>query len=209
MISSLGADACRAVADVEEDITDVELERLHASGVRAIRINTPPIQPLTHGLVEETVRKISVMEPKCRRMGWSIDFLFADWLTCEMIPYLDKMRVPFTLAHIGMNKGCHSTTSGGFRKLVDFLQNGEGYCWIKLTAPYRCSLDPNYADIVPLAQEVIAAAPDRVIWGSDIPHMGFADSNSIQLFNLLMEYAPDEKDRKRILVDNPAVLYQF
>ena len=120
------------------------------------------------------------------------------------------MRVSFTIAHIGMNKGCHSTTAGGFRKLVEFLKNGEGYCWIKLTAPYRCSLKTeDYADIVPLAQEVIDAAPNRVLWGSDIPHLGFTWTDSMQLFNLLKQYAPDEKIRNRILVDNPADLYGF
>ena len=208
-VAALGAENYRAIVDITPEITDAELERLHEQGVRGVRINTKPIQPLTKGLPELVAKRTAAIEPICKRMGWSIDYLFADWLTCEMIPYLEKVRVPFSIAHIGMNKGCHGTSTGGFRKLVDFLRLGEGYCWIKLTAPYRCSLDPNYADIVPLAQEVIAAAENRIIWGSDIPHMGFMDSNSIQLFNLMRDFAPDEKTRNRILVDNPAELYGF
>lgn len=208
-VAALGTDNFRAVVDITPEITDAELERMHEVGVRGVRINTKPIQPLTKGLAEQLVARIKATEPICKRMGWSIDFLFADWLTCEMIPHLDKVRVPFSIAHIGMNKGCHGITSGGFRKLIEFLRLGEGYCWIKLTAAYRCSLDPNYADIVPLAQEVIAAAPGRILWGSDAPHMGFMDSDSIQLFNIMKDFAPDEKTRNRILVDNPAELYGF
>ncbi len=207
MVAALGAENYRAIVDITEDVSDADLERLHSCGVRGVRINTKPIQPLTPGLAEEVAKRTKAMEPVCKRMGWSIDYLFADWLTFEMIPYLEKVRVPFTIAHIGMNKGCHGVTSGGFKKLLGFLRNGEGYCWIKLTAPYRCSLHPKYADIVPLAQEVIAAAENRIIWGSDIPHMGWMDSDSIHLFNMLRDCAPDEKTRNRILVDNPAALY--
>ena len=59
-----------------------------------------------------------------------------------------------------------------------------------------------------MAQALIEAAPGRMIWGSDYPHLSFADRvGSIQLFNLLADWAPDEALRRRILVDNPAALF--
>ena len=61
-----------------------------------------------------------------------------------------------------------------------------------------------------MARALIETAPDRLIWGSDFPHLSFADKvGSIELFNLLGKWAPDEATRKQILVDNPAKLYGF
>jgi 2-pyrone-4,6-dicarboxylate lactonase len=69
---------------------------------------------------------------------------------------------------------------------------------------------PTFADAAPMARALIAAAPDRLIWGSDYPHLSFADKvGSVQLFNLLADWAPDEATRRRILVDNPATLFGF
>jgi predicted TIM-barrel fold metal-dependent hydrolase len=81
---------------------------------------------------------------------------------------------------------------------------------VKLTGAYRISIEPGFADTVPLARAVIAAAPDRVIWGSDYPHLSFADKvDSMQLFRLLGEWAPDQDVRKRILADNPHRCFGF
>jgi predicted TIM-barrel fold metal-dependent hydrolase len=69
---------------------------------------------------------------------------------------------------------------------------------------------PSMADAMPMARALIEAAPNRLIWGSDYPHLSFADKvGSTQLFNLLANWAPDEAIRKRILVDNPAELFGF
>lgn len=66
------------------------------------------------------------------------------------------------------------------------------------------------ADCTPMAQALIEAAPDRIIWGSDYPHLSFADKvGSVQLFNLLGDWAPDAATRQKILVDNPQRLFGF
>ena len=68
---------------------------------------------------------------------------------------------------------------------------------------------PTYADAAPMARALIEAAPNRLIWGSDYPHLSFADKvGSVQLFNLLADWA-DEAERRKILVDNPATLFGF
>jgi predicted TIM-barrel fold metal-dependent hydrolase len=69
---------------------------------------------------------------------------------------------------------------------------------------------PPYDDVVPYARALIAAAPDRVLWGTDWPHPNvrhMADDGD--LVDLLADYAPDEATRNRILVDNPSTLYDF
>ena len=72
------------------------------------------------------------------------------------------------------------------------------------------STAPNFEDVMPMARALIETAPDRLIWGSDFPHLSFEDKvGSIQLFNLLGKWAPYDATRKRILVENPAKLYGF
>jgi predicted TIM-barrel fold metal-dependent hydrolase len=93
-------------------------------------------------------------------------------------------------------------------KLLDLVRGG-GRGWIKFTGTYRMATPPDFADAAPMARAAIAAAPDRIIWGSDYPHLSFAHLvGSVQLFNLLGDWA-DAAQRKRILVDNPARLFGF
>ena len=97
----------------------------------------------------------------------------------------------------------------GFQGLLKLL--GEGRCWVKLTGVYRMSTDlPKFEDATPFAQVLITTAPDRIIWGSDFPHLSFHDKvDSLTLFNLLKVWAPDETHRRKILVDNPQILFAF
>jgi 2-pyrone-4,6-dicarboxylate lactonase len=72
------------------------------------------------------------------------------------------------------------------------------------------SVAPGFADAAPFSRALIATAPDRIIWGSDYPHLSFADRvGSVELFNLLGEWAPDDATRRKILVDNPQRLFGF
>jgi predicted TIM-barrel fold metal-dependent hydrolase len=83
--------------------------------------------------------------------------------------------------------------------------------WTKLSGAYRISDDsPDFAEVAPIAQALIEAAPDRVVWGSDWPHVAMAHMpDTGRLRNLLKVWAPDSATRNRILVDNPARLYGF
>jgi predicted TIM-barrel fold metal-dependent hydrolase len=68
---------------------------------------------------------------------------------------------------------------------------------------------PNFTDADPMAKALIKAAPDRLIWGSDYPHLSFGENSSVELFNLLARWTDDDKVRKQILTDNPARLFGF
>ena len=208
-VAEIGPAAARAVVDIDETTPDAELERLHAAGARGVRINVNPIEPHTPGLSESLLPRIKSIEERCKSLGWHLDFLFPDWLTAEFMPELRKLQVPYSLAHIGMNRAENGVGAAGFQSLLDTLRHGDGHCWVKLTAAYRFSNDPDYGDVIPLAQAVIAAAEDRVLWGSDFPHVSFTHHSTVKLFNLLFKFAPDENSRQRILVDNPAAFYGF
>ena len=81
--------------------------------------------------------------------------------------------------------------------------------YVKYTGIYRMSKVPGFTDADPLAKALIDVAPERLIWGSDYPHLSFGENSSVELFNLLARWTADEKVRKMILTDNPARLFGF
>jgi predicted TIM-barrel fold metal-dependent hydrolase len=201
---------CRGIVDVDEDAPDAELARLDAAGVRGVRVNVSPIHPRDAGLAEQLLKRVERLEPRCAELGWQLDFLTPGWLTEELMPKLRRLKVDFTLAHMGMFLGRDGAQQPGLRKLLDLLRTGDGRCYVKLTGVYRMSQAPGFADAAPVARALIEAAPDRIIWGSDYPHLSFADKvGSTELFNLLGEWAPDAAQRRKILIDNPARLFGF
>jgi predicted TIM-barrel fold metal-dependent hydrolase len=201
---------CRGIVDIDENAPDAELERLHALGVRGVRVNVSPVKPPEAGLAAKLLPRIERLDARCAEIGWQLDFLTPGWLTAELMGTLKKLKVEFTLAHMGMFLARDGVNQPGFRQLLDLLKYGEGRCWVKLTGVYRMSTAPGFADAAPLARTLIETAPDRIIWGSDYPHLSFADKvGSIELFNLLGKWAPEEAARRRILVENPRRLFKF
>jgi len=96
---------------------------------------------------------------------------------------------------------------GMVRRLID-----RGRTWVKLAAPYDATKigPPTYADSSALARAYVKAAPERLVWGTNWPHPGEDPKpDDALLFDLLLDWAPDEKVRHRILVENPAALYDF
>jgi 2-pyrone-4,6-dicarboxylate lactonase len=168
------------------------------------------VKPLAPGFSETMRPRIERLDARCAEMGWQLDFLHPGWLTEELLPVFVRLRCSFTIAHMGMFRAEAGPKQPGFQKLIDLLRHGEGRAWVKFTETYRMATGPTFADAAPMAGALIATAPDRLIWGSDYPHLSFADEvGSVQLFNLLADWAPDEATRRRILVDNPAALFGF
>ncbi len=83
---------------------------------------------------------------------------------------------------------------------------------MKISGAERLTTDgsPPYDDVVPFARALVAAAPDRVLWGTDWPHPNVRHMpDDGDLVDLLVDLIPDEATRTRVLVDNPARLYDF
>lgn len=206
----IGATRCRGIVDVHEDIADAELEKLNVIGVRGIRINVSPVHQRDDNLRQSMLSRIRKLDARCFEIGWHLDFLLPGWLTHQMMPTFATLKVDYSLAHMGMFLAVEGPRQAGFKALLDLLRHGNGRCWVKFTGTYRMGTAPTFADVTPMAQALIEAAPDRLIWGSDYPHLSFADKvGSVQLFNLLADWAPDEATRRKILVDNPAALFGF
>jgi predicted TIM-barrel fold metal-dependent hydrolase len=201
----LGPAACRGIVDIDENASDGALERLHAAGVRGVRVNVNPVKPPEPGFSGSLLPRIQRLDARCAQRGWMLDFLTPGWLTRELLPALAKLKSPFSIAHMGM----FPARDGVPTQFVDFFKS-QTNCWVKLTGVYRISTAPGFADAAPLAQALIAAAPDRLLWGSDYPHLSFADkAHTEELFALLGQWAPDDAMRRRILVDNPARCFAF
>ena len=201
---------CRGIVDIDEDVPDAELARLHALGVRGVRINVSPVKPREVGFSSTMIPRIERLNARCAEIGWQLDFLTPGWLTTELLPTFKKLDVDFTIAHMGMYLANDGPNHAGFQQLIEFLKHGEGRCWVKLTGVYRMSTTPGFADAAPMAQALIDVALDRLIWGSDYPHLSFHDKvGSVELFNLFGTWARDTSTRHQILVQNPQRLFGF
>ena len=206
----VGTNACRGIVDLDENAPDAELARLNAAGVCGVRVNVNPIKPFEPGFSQTMLKRIERLNARCAEMDWMLDFLTPGWLTHELLPEMKKLRVPFTVAHMGMFLAEAGVNQPGFQAFLDFLRHGDKRCWVKLTGTYRMSITPGFADADAIAKALIETAPDRLIWGSDYPHLSFADKvGSVELFNLVARWAPDETTRHAILVENPARLFGF
>ncbi len=201
---------CRGIVDIDENIPDAELARLHAAGVRGVRINVSPVKPPAAGFAATMLARIERLHARCAELGWQLDFLTPGWLTSELMPTLRKLQIDFTLAHMGMFLARDGVDQPGFQQLLDLLRHGEGRCWVKLTDFKRMSVARGFAGPPAPAPAIPKAAPDRIIWGSDYPHLSFADKvGSVELFNLLGQWAPADAQRRKIFVDNPQRLFNF
>ena len=200
----VGPQRCRGIVDIDENIPDAALGRLHAAGVRGVRVNVNPIKPPEPGFARTMLARIERLDARCSQLGWMLDFLTPGWLTRELMPTLASLKSKYSIAHLGMFLA-KDPVPGDF---VQFVK-ADPKCWVKLTGAYRISTAPGFADTVPHAQAVIGAIPERVIWGSDYPHLSFGHVHTDELHALLETWAPDDAVRRKILSDNPARLFGF
>jgi len=197
----------RGVAVVPFDAPEAELERLHAAGVRGVRCN---IVDLKTGKGQLPLEDLRALARRIRRLGWHVEFL----MHVDEFPDLDRQLRDFPVevvfGHLGYVPTAKGPGTAGFAALLRLLR--EGRAWVKLTAPYRLTLSAlPYPDVAPCAQALVDAAPERLLWGSDWPHVYIrtAMPNDGALFDIFAGWVPDAALRRRILVDNPAKVYDF
>jgi 2-pyrone-4,6-dicarboxylate lactonase len=201
----------RGIIDLDETKTsDKELAALNDLGVRGIRVNVSPVRKPEAGLADSMKPRIARLAKLCKEIGWHIDFLAPGWLVTELMPVLHELPLEFSVAHMGLFPAKDGAKQPGFQEFLKLVADGSKRCWVKLTGIYRFSTGPGFADVKQFAQALMQTAPDQLIWGSDFPHLSFHDRiGTIQLYNMLGEWARDAGMRKRILVDNPARLFGF
>lgn len=200
----------RGIVDIDETtITDARLDELDALGVRGIRVNISPVRKPEAGLAQSMLPRIARLAALSRELGWHLDFLTPGWLVSELMPTLRELPIAFSVAHFGLFPARDGAAQKGFQEFLKLVGDGSKRCYVKLTGVYRFSTAPEFADVAPFAQALIATVPDQLIWGSDFPHLSFHDKvGTIELYNLLGTWA-DAPARQKILADNPARLFGF
>ena len=200
-IARIGPQA-RGIAVVHPSVTDAELRRLADGGIRGIRFTQ-----FDPNSASTTIDMIEPLAERVQALGWHVQIhLRAD----QIVTNADMLqRLPGTIVfdHLGRltpPEGLDHPAFGIIRRMLD-----RGRTWMKLSGAYMFGAPP-YAEATKVAQAYVAAAPERMVWGSDWPHPTEKDKpDDAVLFDLLSQWAPDEATRRRILVDNPAQLYGF
>jgi predicted TIM-barrel fold metal-dependent hydrolase len=194
----------RGVACVEDTVTDKELQRLHAGGIRGIRFNF--VKHLG-GVPDLAVfyRLVARIKP----LGWHIVLHFdADDILAQQ-ELLGRIDVPFIIDHMGRVKAADGLEQKPFQSLLDLYRNNP-LAWIKVCGAERVSVGKRpFRDAVPFAQALIAVDSKRILWGTDWPHPNITKDmpNDGELVDLFGEICPDADTRQRILVDNPSRMY--
>lgn len=199
-----GIFAFRGVAVVNEDISERELEDMHRAGVRGVRINLASATP---GLTLEQAPRLA---PRLKALGWHLQFFMDLRKLPDAETLLGKLDIDIVIDHFGRVRADDGIDAPPFQTLLRLL--GRDNCWAKLIGPYFLSdKNPLFPDVIPFARVVVAAAPDRVVWGTDWPHPSSQGMmpNDGDLADMLPEWIPDAAQRQKVLVENPRRLYGF
>ena len=203
-----GADA-RGVAVIDDQTPESALDAMDQAGVRGIRLNLA-----TSGITDPAVgrQRFQTAAERMQRRHWHVQLNTNLTMVAALKDLVAASPVPVVFDHFGGAKAALGPHQPGFADLVELVRSGTAY--VKISGAYRAStLAPDYADVVPLAQALIAAHPDRVVWGTDWPQptdvTPLLPIDDGRLLNQLPVWAPDPAIRQKILVDNPVRLYGF
>jgi predicted TIM-barrel fold metal-dependent hydrolase len=202
-------DRFRGVAVVADSISDAELKKLDAAGVRGVRVNIVDVKDRKPGTLP--MDALTKLARRVAPLGWHMEFL----MHADEFPDLDRAFADFpveiVLGHLGYMKTDKGLANAGFQALLRLMKAGRA--WMKLTGPSRITTTGGmpYADVVPYARAVTEANPGRVIWGTDWPHVIIKTPmpNDGDLADLLSDWIPDARVREQVLARNPAKLYRF
>lgn len=200
-------DRMRGVVAVGPEVTDKELEDFHAQGVRGIRVNLVDKGGMPFASIKEFCRFAERLKP----FGWHLELLIHVHEFPDIRDTLGKLPVDISVGHLGYMKTSEGINHPGFQDFMNLVK--DGHCWVKLTGTYRittCDQTP-YLDVAPFAQALIAANQDRMLWGTDWPHVatyGFMP-NDADLLDHMLEWTADGAIHQKIFVDNPVNLYGF
>jgi len=195
----------RGVAVVKPGVKDAELERLTKGGICAIRIMTLHGGTLGFDVMDQLMARV-------HPFGWHANIQLDGRELPKFEAQIKRLPGRFVIDHTGKFLEPVQTSSEEFKSLLRLVDTGR--CWVKLSAPYETSKTgaPKYADVSRLARALVKRAPERMLWASNWPHPSArkpAPPDDGALLDLLLDWAPDDKTRKKILADNPAELYGF
>ncbi len=209
----------RAVAVFEPETPGSELKKLHEAGVRGARLNLYTLGARYAGDPASWIERYARM---LLPVGWHLQLLLEGKYIENLEQVLLHSRVDIVIDHMGLPDAREGIEQPGFQALLRLL--GTGRVWTKVSGADRITRHSGrLRDAVPFIQCLAAAAPERLLWGSDWPNIGFHSRQQVkdgailphreldaaELLDVLIEAVPDAKTRRAILADNPARLYGF
>ena len=195
----------RVVANIDDTLPDRDREALHEGGVRGCRFNF-----VRHLGGVPDMRVFERVVAQVAPLGWHLDFHFDAVDLPEYADMLARLPVAYCIDHMGRVKASDGLDQKPFRILLDLMARDEK-CWVKVCGCERVSsAGPPFQDAVPFARRIVETAPDRVIWGTDWPHPNVrVMPNDGDLVDLIPLFAPEPELQRKLLVDNPARLFEF
>lgn len=202
-VAALGPDVARAVGVVDAAVTIDEMARLKAAGMRGTRFHLLP-----GGAIPR--EQFDTVAAKAHELGWHVQFQTDGRRLPDHVAQIRSWPGTVVIDHVGKYLEPVAVGDPAFRCLLDLVETGRVY--VKLSAPYETSKlgAPLYGDVGALAKALVRAAPERMVWATNWPHLALKDKpDDATLLDLLLDWAGDEATRRKILVDNPAALYGF
>jgi predicted TIM-barrel fold metal-dependent hydrolase len=191
----------RGVAIVDESVTDAALASMHETGVRGVRFNFvrhlggAPDMPVFN-------RVLSMIAP----LDWHVVLHLDAPDIATLAPMIAGLKIAAVIDHMGRVPAADGPEQGPFRALLKIARHD--HVWVKVSGAERIATPP-FRDAIPFARALMAAAPERVLWGTDFPHPNLKHHvDEADLVDMLPDYG-DAAALRRLLVDNPARLYGF
>jgi 2-pyrone-4,6-dicarboxylate lactonase len=195
----------RGVALIDQRTPRSQIKLLHDAGVRGFRVHFLPHLPqsLSWEDVAATARFVA-------DLGWHAEIHVSSDGIARFAESISSLPVPVVIDHLGRVDVAMGTTGNAFGALLRLLDTGR--VWVKTSGIDRLSREgPPYHDGVVLAADLVARAPERVLWGTDFPHTNIAGAapDDGLLVDLLEQIAPQAGTRQRLLVENPEAFFGF
>jgi D-galactarolactone isomerase len=201
-VAEIGQQRARAIVAVAPDASDSEIDAMHTQGARGARI-----MQLPGGAV--AIEGLAAVEERIRAFGWHLMVQFNGREIDDYMATLKAIKTNYIIDHIGKFMPPVAADDPRVDQLLSLLDRGNA--WVKICGGYETSLSggPEYADVGSIAKRLIQHAPERVVWGSNWPHVAVPRElypDDAEQLDVLLPWA-DESARQKILVDNPAALY--
>lgn len=214
MIDAIEAAAGRArgIATVRRDISDAELKRLDAAGVRGVRFNF--IRRLVDFTPKEELMDIA---RRIAGLGWHVVIYFEAADLPELVDFFTGLPTTVVVDHMGRPDISKAVDGPAFNFFIEFMERNKNV-WSKVSCPERLSVtgppalggeQHPYRDVVPFARRMVETFPDRVLWGTDWPHpnlKGHMPDDGL-LVDFIPQIATTSELQRKLLIDNPMRLY--
>jgi 2-pyrone-4,6-dicarboxylate lactonase len=201
----------RGVAIVQADVSDKTLDELTDAGFRGVRINLlrQDGQKVLQGGV--SLEDLGQLAPRLAERGWHAQLWVESGDLQALAPEIEKLPIDFVIDHQSRTMTDKGVSYPGFQWFLERLQSGRYWC--KLSGIDRNSRQGSpYEDTYPFMKALLAANPERLVWGTDWPHVGY-EAEKVPAESVLVEAlercVPDAAVRRKILVSNPERLYGF